>query len=51
VPSALPPTKAELAVWHALSREEQLARYRQALLHPGRERISNAGMADVLREI
>jgi hypothetical protein len=47
-PSPLPPTEAELAVWHALSRDEQLTRYREALHHPDRDRIGNATTADVL---
>ncbi len=48
VPSPLPPTEAELAAWRALSREEQLARYRSALHHPDCDRISDATVADVL---
>jgi hypothetical protein len=48
VPSVLPPTKAELAAWHALSRDEQLARYRELLQAPEAGRESNATMADVL---
>ncbi len=47
-PSPLPPTEAELAAWHALSRDEQLARYREALHHPDCDRIIKATMADVL---
>jgi hypothetical protein len=47
-PSALPPTEAELAAWQALSRDEQLARYREALLAPDAARVSEATMADVL---
>jgi hypothetical protein len=46
--SALPPTEAELAAWHALSREEQLARYREALQAPDAGRARKATMADVL---
>ena len=46
--SALPPTEAELAAWHALSREEQLARYREAIQAPDAGRVSKATMADVL---
>lgn len=48
LPSAAPPTEAELAAWRALSRDEQLARYREALLGPDAERVSEASMADVL---
>lgn len=47
-PSALPPSEAELAAWHALSRDEQLARYREALQAPEAGRVSKATMADVL---
>jgi hypothetical protein len=46
--SALPPTEAELAAWHALSREEQLARYREALQAADAGRVSEATMGDVL---
>lgn len=47
-PSARPPTEAELAAWRALPRDEQLARYREALQAPETGRISQATMADVL---
>jgi hypothetical protein len=47
LPSALPPTEAELAFWRALSREEQLDRYREALLTPEAGRVSTASMAYV----
>lgn len=47
-PSALPPTEAELAAWQALSRDEQLIRYREALQAPGAARATKASMADVL---
>jgi hypothetical protein len=33
-PSPLPPTEAELAAWNALSRDEQVRRYRDYLAHP-----------------
>jgi hypothetical protein len=46
-PSALPPTEAELAAWHALPRDEQVARYREALQAPDAARVSKATMADV----
>jgi hypothetical protein len=48
MPSPLPPTEAELAEWNALSREEQIARYREYLTHPDCQRVSKASMADVL---
>jgi hypothetical protein len=50
MPSPLPPTEAELAEWNALTRDEQLARYREYLSHPYCERVSSASMADVLAE-
>lgn len=48
LPSALPPSKAGLAAWQALSREEQLACTREVLLAPEAARVSGATMADVL---
>ena len=50
IPSPLPPTEAELAAWNALTRDEQLARYREYLAHPDGDRVSGASMADVLAE-
>jgi hypothetical protein len=50
VPSALPPSEAELEAWHALSREEQLARYREALQNSGRKRVIGTSMAIILTE-
>jgi hypothetical protein len=47
-PSPLPPTEAELAAWQALSRDEQLRRYREALQHADCDTISDASFADVL---
>jgi hypothetical protein len=46
--SALPPTKKELVAWRALSRDEQLARYREALQNPEAQRLSRSPMSDVL---
>jgi hypothetical protein len=34
MPSALPPSEAELAEWNALTRDEQIARYREFFVHP-----------------
>ena len=34
--------------WNALSREEQIARYRDYLAHPDCKRVSKASMTDVL---
>ncbi len=50
LPSALPPTDAERAAWNALTRDEQLARYRDVLLSPDAGRITGATMQDVLIE-
>jgi hypothetical protein len=50
LPSPLPPTEAELAAWNALTRDEQIARYREYLSHPDCERISDATMDDVLAQ-
>ena len=47
-PSALPPTEAELAAWRALPRDEQLARYREALQSPKAARITKATMPEIL---
>jgi len=47
-PSALPPTEEELATSQALSRDEQLNSYRDALQAPDATRVSKATMADVL---
>ncbi|MGO9771278.1 MAG: hypothetical protein ACLPSW_17345 [Roseiarcus sp.] len=50
MPSPLPPTEAELAEWNALTRDQQIARYRDYLWRPDCERVSSATMADVLAE-
>ncbi len=34
MPSALPPSEAEVAEWNALTRDEQIARYREFFAHP-----------------
>ncbi len=49
-PSPLPPTEAELAEWNALSREEQVSRYRGALSHPDCAIVIGATMAEILAE-
>ena len=48
VPSALPPSAAELAAWQSLTRDEQIARTRDTLLAPEAGRVSEATMDDVL---
>ncbi len=47
-PSALPPAENELAAWHALSRDEQVLWYRQALEAPDATSLSELTMGDVL---
>lgn len=47
-PSSRPPTESELVAWRALSRDEQLTRYRDALQAPDAGRVSKGTMADVL---
>jgi hypothetical protein len=46
-PSALAPTEAELAAWHALSRDEQVARYRAYFTDPACQTITADTMGDV----
>jgi hypothetical protein len=45
-PSALAPTEAELATWHALSRDEQVALYRGYFADPACQTITADTMAD-----
>jgi hypothetical protein len=47
VPSALPPTEAELAAWNALTRDEQIARYRAVLTSPPCQTVTTASMDDI----
>jgi hypothetical protein len=46
-PSAVPPTEAELAAWNALSRDEQVARYRAYFADPACQTITDVSMADI----
>ena len=46
-PSATP-TQAELEAWAALPREEQIARYREALTHPDCNTLADDSMSDIL---
>ena len=48
LPSALPATEDEREAWQALPREEQLARLREVLLSPDAQRVSEAGVGEVL---
>lgn len=50
MPAPLPPTEAELEAWSALTREEQVARYREHLSHPDCDRVSDATAAEILEE-
>ena len=47
-PSATIADEAELAVWNALSWDEQMRRYREVLADPACDRITDASMGDVL---
>ena len=47
MPSATP-TEAELAAWAALSREEQVRRYQEALAHPDCSVPTDDSMSDIL---
>ena len=42
------PTGEDIAVWNALSREDQLARLRKECAHPDCDTISDDSMADIL---
>jgi hypothetical protein len=48
LPSALPASAEERAAWEQLPRDEQIARLREVLLAPDAQRVSPAGMGDVL---
>jgi hypothetical protein len=50
MPSPLPPTDAELAEWNALSREEQVSRYRDALSHADCAIVTETTMSEILAE-
>lgn len=47
VPSATP-TEAEQEAWASLPRDEQIARYREALAHPDCNTLTEDGMDDIL---
>jgi hypothetical protein len=47
MPSATP-TEAELEAWAALPRDEQVARYREALAHPDCNTPTDEDMNDIL---
>jgi hypothetical protein len=47
MPSATP-TEAELAAWAALSRDEQVRRYQEALAHPDCGTATGDNMNDIL---
>ncbi|WP_035981520.1 hypothetical protein [Bradyrhizobium sp. STM 3843] len=48
MPSALPPTEAELAEWNALTRDEQLARYREYFAQPDCDTFTMETPDDIL---
>jgi hypothetical protein len=47
-PAARPPSEAETAAWQALSREEQVRLYREALAHPDCGVVTEDSMAEIL---
>jgi hypothetical protein len=47
MPSATP-TESELEAWAALSRDEQVARYQEALAHPDCGTPTKDSMSDIL---
>ena len=49
-PSPLAPTELDLAAWNALTRDEQISRYKDYLSHPDCDSESHATMSDILRE-
>jgi hypothetical protein len=48
MPSALPPSEAELAEWNALTRDEQIARYREFFAHPDCNTFTNETAEEVV---
>jgi hypothetical protein len=48
-PSATP-TEAEIRIWQALPRDEQLRRLRAALAHPDCNAVAAASMKEILAE-
>ena len=49
MPSATP-TEAEIRIWQALPRDEQLRRLRIVLTHPDRTAVTTASMSEILAE-
>ena len=47
--SALPPTEAELAAWNALTRDEQIAQYRELFDHPDCNTFTTDTPDDILQ--
>lgn len=50
MPSPLPASESERNEWNALTREEQVARYREYLSQPECDRLTSVTMADILTE-
>jgi hypothetical protein len=48
MPSAMVGDDAELAAWNELSRDEQVRRYREVLLHPDCNTLTNESMNEIL---
>jgi hypothetical protein len=47
-PSPLPPTEAELEEWNALTRDEQIARYREYFAGPDCDAFTNETPDEIL---
>ena len=47
MPSATIADEAELAAWNALSRDEQISRYRDVLVNSACDSIAGASMSDI----
>jgi hypothetical protein len=47
-PSPFPPSEAELAAWNALTRDEQIARYREYLAHADYSTVTTDTLDDIL---
>jgi len=48
MPSALPPSEAELAVWNALTRDEQIARYQEFFAHSDCNTFTDETAEDII---
>jgi hypothetical protein len=51
MPSALPPSEAELAEWNALTRDEQIARYREFFAHPDCDIFTDETIEEIIAAV